>query len=217
MTNPAAPHGYEDDGQTPKAPYGWNIDGSPRKSNRGRRGKVSPARSAARPPAGKPKASLNLNDTQRKGMLADLFAMLITDPLATASQAPGLRGRLGKHADALAGDAFILTQIAPPVFDGLILWSKTKPSVLSWLDKTQENAPAVIVAGAVLQGVKAIIDNHVRPNPALAEAGRNMAQMHMMQMAAAVNEEAAAMRAKIEAEAAFAQAGEQTAQFAQVA
>lgn len=182
-----APHGYDDDGN-PKAPYGLNADGSPRKSNRGRR---AGAQTSARKSASTASVSGSKKDAERKGMLVDLVNMLVVAPLASASQAPILKRRLGdRHTDALAGDAFILASYFPHVADGLILLSKTKPQTLAWLDKAEENAPYLVLASAGLQLAKAVADNHLNPNPEVAKAGRNMAAIHMAQMAEQVNAEA---------------------------
>jgi hypothetical protein len=135
----------------------------------------------------------NLSDTDRKGMLCELADMMIVSPLASASQVPILASRLGKHADALAGDAFILSQYFPGIADGLILLSKTKPHTLAWLDKLEENAPMVVLTNAILRAGKAIAENHFNPNPRVAQAGRSLAALRMAQMAEAVNAQAAAM------------------------
>lgn len=178
-----APHGRDEAG-IPLAPHGYNTDGTPRKSNRGRR---------ATPSAAKPAATSvrsNLTDAKRKSLLVDLVDTLLATPLAAMSQAPAAVAKLGRHADALAGDAFIISHFAGPVADGLIVLSKTKPAALSWLDKTEENAPYLLLAQAGFQMAKALVENHMRPDPQLAKAGRNMVQIRMAQMAAVVNAEA---------------------------
>lgn len=180
--NPA-PHGRDENG-VPLAPYGLNIDGTPRKSNRGRPSATPGTRPAASSVKG------NLTDLQRKSMLGDLLDALIIGPLARASQTPALANRIGRHADALAGDAFILSQYAPGIFDGLILLSKTKPQTLAWMDKAESNAPYVLLAQVGFQMAQAMVANHMRPNPSLAEAGRNLAALRLAQMAEAVNAEA---------------------------
>lgn len=197
MTQPntSAPHGRDSNG-VPLAPYGLNVDGSPRKSNRGARAgqKRNGTGPASKRNASTPTVSgSNLSDTDRKGMLCELADMMIVSPLASASQIPVLVNRFGKHADALAGDAFILSQYFPSMADGLILLSKTKPHTLAWLDKLEENAPMVVLTNAILRGVKAIADNHFNPNPRVAQAGRALAALRLAQMAEAVNAQAAAM------------------------
>lgn len=195
MTQPdsSAPHGRDSNG-VPLAPFGLNVDGSPRKSNRGARagqkkGTGPQAKNTAAPKVG----VSSLSDSDRKGMLCELADMMIVSPLASASQIPVLATRLGKHADALAGDAFILSQYFPGIADGLILLSKTKPHTLAWLDKLEENAPMVVLTNALLRAGKAIADNHFNPNPKVAQAGRSLAALRMAQMAEAVNAQAAAM------------------------
>lgn len=194
--DPQAPHGRDANG-VPLAPYGLNLDGTPRKSNRGARAgqgrKNGPA--AGKKATATPQAvTSNLTDVERKGMLCELADMLIVTPLASASQLPVLANRLGaKQADALAGDAFILSQYFPGIADGLILLSKTKPRTLAWLDKAEENAPYLVLANAMIQAGKAIAENHFNPNPRVAQAGRSLAALRIAQMAEAVNAQAAAM------------------------
>lgn len=198
MTDPKAPHGYDADGKTPLAPFGLNLDGTPRKSNRGARpGQRGNRGSAAKKtgPRAVPTGSVSsLTDVERKGMLCELADMLVVSPLATASQAPPLRSKIGRHADALAGDAFILSQYVPGIADGLILLSKTKPRALAWLDKVEESAPFAVLAGALFSAGKAMLENHMNPNPGLAQAGRSLAMMKMAAMADAVNAQAARVR-----------------------
>jgi hypothetical protein len=178
-----APHGRDETG-APLAPYGLNIDGTPRKSNRGRQ-RTPGVRTST------PTVRTNLKDSERKSMLVDLVDMFFTTPLAGVSKAPRLINRIGRrHADALAGDAFILAQSTPALADAAILLAKTRPGLLSWMDKAEENAPYLLLAKVGSDMVKAFIQNHLNPNPALADAGRNLAMLRMAQMAEAVNAEA---------------------------
>lgn len=184
-----APHGYDDQG-VPLAPHGLNLDGTPRKSGRGRMAGTARAVAGAATKTSTPKTNKAKED-QRKSMLVDLVNSLIVTPLASASKAPQVIKRLGeRHADALAGDALILNAYAPPVFDGVILWARQNPKVLSWMDKAEENAPFILIAQGLLGMGKAMIDNHLAPNPAVADAGRNLSAMHIAAMAEAVNAEA---------------------------
>jgi hypothetical protein len=198
MTQPdsSAPHGRDGNG-TPLAPYGLNVDGSPRKSNRGARAgqrKTGGSASARKSSAAPTVAGSSLSDADRKGMLCELADMMLTSPLASASQVPFIVNRIGpKQSDAIAGDAFILSQYFPGIADGLILLSKTKPHTLAWLDKLEENAPMVVLTNALLRAGKAVADNHFNPNPRVAQAGRSLAALRMAQMAEAVNAQAAAM------------------------
>jgi len=196
MTQPdaAAPHGRDSNG-VPLTPYGINVDGSPRKSNRGARaGQKKGAGPAAKKTAAPQVGVSSLSDSDRKGMLCELADMMLVSPLASASQVPILASRLGaRQTDALAGDAFILSQYMPSIADGLILLSKTKPHTLAWLDKLEENAPMVVLTNAILRAGKALADNHFNPNPRVAQAGRSLAALRMAQMAEAVNAQAAAM------------------------
>jgi len=190
--DPAAPHGRDASG-TPLAPYGLNVDGSVRKSNRGARagqkGNRKPGTTASSAPS---VSTSNLTDAERKGMLLELADSLLVTPLAGLSQAPFLAGRIGAvQTDALAGDAFILSQYAPGLADGVILLSKTKPKTLAWMDKLESNAPYILITKALLDTGKAFLENHMNPNPRLAQAGRSLAALKMAQMAEAVNAEAA--------------------------
>lgn len=210
----AAPHGRDANG-TPLAPYGLNVDGSPRKSNRGARagqkGNGAGRKPSARRSAGPQMATSNLSDDERKQLLSELTDAFVVAPLAGLSTVPFLAKRIGPaQTDALAGDAFIISQYAPSVFDGAILLSKTKPSTLAWLDKIETNAPYLLLAQAGLSMAKALALNHLNPDARLASAGRSMAQVRMAQMAEAVNEAAdearAAMMERAAAERAFQEA-----------
>ncbi len=192
--DPSAPHGRDANG-TPLTPYGLNVDGSPRKSNRGARaGQRKNGSPAGRKTASPQVAVSNLTDMERKQMLCELADMLLVSPLASLSQVPVLVNRMGRRqADALAGDAFILAQYLPGIADGLILLSKTKPATLAWLDKAEQNAPYLVLANAGFAAAKALVENHINPNPSVAQAGRSLAAMRIAQMAAAVNAQAAAI------------------------
>lgn len=196
-----APHGRDSNG-VPLAPYGLNVDGSPRKSNRG-------ARAGARKgtgPASKRNTiptvtGSNLSDEDRKGMLCELGDMFVVGPLASLSQVPFIAKYIGtRQTNALAGDAFILSQYFPGIADGAILLSKTKPRTLAWLDKLETNAPYLVLANAISRAAKALAENHFNPNPSLAQAGRSLAALRMAEMAAAVIAQEAVMRGKGESE-----------------
>jgi hypothetical protein len=186
--DPKAPHGYDADGQ-PLAPYGYKVDGTPRLSKRGarpgQRGNKGPAsaKSAAKETAAK-----------RRDMLIGLADMLIVTPLAGASASPFLAKRIGpKQADALAGDAVIVSHFAPSLADGLLVLGETKPGAIAWLDSVEDKAPYLMLAQVGVQMVKAFVGNHMNPDPRLAEAGRTLVQMRAAQMAQAIEDEAAAM------------------------
>lgn len=187
--NDPAPHGYDDEGVA-RAPYGLNTDGTPRKSNRGRRTGTSTNTPKMSSAGGAATVTGSKTDRERKGMLVQLADAFLVTPLANLSRAPGLSRKMGKHADALAGDAFIIAHFMPGLADGAILLSKSKPGFLSWMDKAEENAPYLLLAQVGMQMVKALAENHVSPRADLADAGRNLATMRMAQMAAEVNAEA---------------------------
>lgn len=186
-----APHGREEDG-TPKTPYGMNVDGTPRKSNRGARAgqKGNGGRRKTTPTA----KTSNMTDKKRREMLIGLTDMMIVTPLAGLSLSPQIESRIGKtHADALAGDAVILSHFSPGLADGLIMLSQSKPSALAWLDSVEDKAPYLLLAQVGVQVAKALISNHTTPNPELAHAGRVMAAMKVQAMADEINREADAM------------------------
>lgn len=195
-TNPEAPFGRDEHGQ-PLTPYGTKVNGQPRTSNRGaqpgQRGNAN--RSARTQKAPGMKASVSsLTDIQRKSLLIDLAANLLVTPLASASKAPFVKKYIGPaQTDALAGDAFILNAFSPHIADAMILLSKTKPKTLAWMDKVEDNAPYVMIAQVGIQLAKAIADNHFKPNPKVADAGRNLAAMRIAEMADEINRQAAAM------------------------
>lgn len=192
MSDAAAPHGFEEDGFTPRAPYGLNVDGTPRKSNRGARpGQRGNGGSAAKSqPLVKPKNS----DASRRALLIGLADMMITTPLAAAADAPALRKRLGdKQADALAGDSVIIDTSIPDIADGLIVWSQSKPGLLSWLDTVEDKAPMLMLLQAGVKMTKALIQNHMDPNPDLVTAGKLRLKMKARQYATMIQQEAAAM------------------------
>lgn len=191
-----APHGYNEDG-TPAAPYGYLKDGkTPRKSNRGarpgQRGNGNRARRAG-------VTSKSPSDKVRKEQLIALGEMGIISPLAAASFSPMVAKKFGqKQADALAGDAVILTQYLPHIADGLIVLSQSKPGALAWLDQVEDKAPYLLLANVGVQVAKALISNHLDPNPRLANAGRLQAAMRAEQLAQAIEQQAAEMGIRID-------------------
>lgn len=200
MTDEAklAPHGRDDDG-APKTPYGVNLDGTPRKSNRGAR--PGQRRGGARSKARAGVKSSSPTDAQRKLMLCQLGDTVLTAPLVALSAAPPVVHKIGQvQADALAGDAVILTQFMPHVADGLIVLSQSKPGALAWLDQVEEKAPYLLLASVGVQLAKALVNNHMNPNPQLAAAGRLQAQMNQQAMIRAIEEEAAAMGINVNGE-----------------
>ena len=198
MSDETAPHGYEDDGVTPRAPYGLRADGTPRKSNRGARPGQRGNGNRARRTPGRP-AAKSPSDKVRKEQLIALGEMGIISPLAAASFSPVVTKKFGqKQADALAGDAVILTQYLPHIADGLIVLSQSKPGALAWLDQVEDKAPYLLLANVGVQVAKALISNHMDPNPRLANAGRLQAAMRAEQLAQAIEQQAAEMGIRID-------------------
>lgn len=184
-----APHGRDDNG-TPLAPFGYKTNGDPKLSNRGRapapQKKATTNVKAAARPRGRSAA-------QTKGQLLELVGMLTT-PLAAAVDAPAVRKRIGeRHADAVAGDVVIVEALAPDFIDGLMMAAERKPGLLAWMDKAEDAAPALIMAKAAATMVKAIVQNHMHPDPQLAAAGRRLASVKAARYAAAIEQEAQAL------------------------
>jgi len=194
MNDTEAPHGRDADG-TPLAPYGYLKDGvTPRKSNRGarpgQRGNGNRASRARRPGV----STSSQSDKIRKEQLCALGEMMLVSPLAAASFSPVVAKKFGqRQADALAGDAVILTQYLPGLADGLIVLSQSKPGALAWLDQVEEKAPYLLLANVGIQVAKALVSNHMDPNPRLASAGRLQAAMRAEQLAQAIEAQAAEM------------------------
>lgn len=190
----AAPHGRDDDGK-PLAPYGYLKDGvTPRKSNRGarpgQRGNGNRARPSRRPRVG----GHNPTDAQRKKTLVGLVETAITTPMLALSMSPVVAKRFGQgQADALAGDAVILNEAAPALADGLIVLSQSKPGALAWLDTVEEKAPYLLLATVGVQVAKALVTNHLNPNPEYANAARLQAAMKQQAFINAIEEEARQM------------------------
>lgn len=199
MSDENAPHGYDDQG-LPLAPYGYKVDGTPRKSRRGAQA-GSKGNTAKTATAKKGNAvPQSPTDLQRKSMFCDLTSNLIEVPLIGLSVAPPVVTKIGaNHANALAGDAYLIHQFAPHIFDGLNMLSQTKPKVLSWMDKAQENAPLLHLALVGIQMTKAVVSNHMTPNPQLANAGRMMMQMQFAEMAQATEDAARAAGINVDA------------------
>lgn len=192
-----APHGFEDDGVTPKAPFGFNVNGTPRKGLRGA-SKGSRGGTKAKPAAASGGSKV---DARRRETLLSLVDMLLVTPLAAASQAPLVKSRLGpRHAAAMSGDAVILAHYAPPTADALIVLSQTKPGILAWMDKVEDQAPYLMLAQIGAQVAKALVDNHMRPNEDLNRAGLNMVRMRAAQMADEINRQAEEMGVAVDVE-----------------
>lgn len=193
MTDEAAPHGRDESGK-PLAPYGYLRDGkTPRKGNRGARPGQRGNGNRARTRRPGVKAS-SPTDAQRKEQLLAIGDMTIIAPLAAASFSPFIANRFGqKQTDALAGDAVILTQFMPQLADGLIVLAQSKPGALAWLDQVEDKAPYLLLANVGIQVAKALVSNHMDPNPRLAKAGRLQAAMRAEQLAAYIEAQASEM------------------------
>jgi hypothetical protein len=87
----------------------------------------------------------------------------------------------------------ILTQFLPDLADGLIVLAQSKPGALAWLDQVEDKAPYLLLANVGIQVAKALVSNHMDPNPRLAKAGRLQAAMRAEQLAAYIESQAAEM------------------------
>jgi hypothetical protein len=184
---PEAPHGYADDGVTPLAPYGLKADGTPRLNNRGRRAKAAPAG----PSKGTGAAAKKARD-QRDGLLQLADALL--SPAMTGTSTEAFAKKVGrKRADGIAGSLVILDGYMPAYADWVVQLAQTKPGMLAWMDRLEENTPYLQGAIITAQMVKALAGNILNPDPRLAEAARLKATIRNAQMAAAIEEEAAKM------------------------
>lgn len=186
--NPAAPHGYADDG-TPIAPYGFKTDGTPRLSNRGR----SPKKKTTGPAATQGNsAGARKAKEQRDGLVA-LADAILSPAMATMSN-PSVARKVGeKRAQGVAGSLLIVEGYVPAYADWIVALSTTKPGLLSWMDKMEDSAPYIQGAIITAQLVKAVASNMVNPDPRLAEAAKLKARIRAAQMAEAVEEEARRM------------------------
>lgn len=180
-----APHGYEADGVTPKAPYGYRKDGVPRKSNRGARpGAFGGGGAAAAPKVSK-------TDAKRVQSLVMAAEIAICTPLAAASKNRYVKRYLGeKHADALAADALIISMHSDLLARGMIEYAQDHPGFLSAMDVLEEKATSLTLLYAASAIARAIVSNHLNPDPRVAEAGRNMAKMRAVKAAQAAQAEA---------------------------
>lgn len=187
-TDPEAPHGRAEDG-TPLAPYGLKADGTPRLSNRGRQTKKAPAGPSAVKGSG---AAAKRARDQRDGLLQ--LADAVLSPAMAGVSSEGFAKRVGaKKAAGLAGGLVILDGYIPAYADWIVQLAQTKPGMLAWMDRLEDNAPYLQGAIITAQLVKALAGNFMSPDPRLAEAARLKAQIRNMQMAAAIEEEAAKM------------------------
>lgn len=196
-TDPEAPHGYADDGVTPLAPYGLKLDGTPRVSNRGR----VPKQGAKKGPAVTQGSSAGARKAreQRDGLVA-LADAVLSPAMATMSN-PSVAKKVGeRRAAGLAGSLLIVEGYVPAYADWLVSLSASKPGILAWMDRMEDNAPYIQGAIITAQLVKAVASNMVSPDYRLAEAAKLKARIRAAQMAEAIEQEAARMGISLQAE-----------------
>lgn len=184
-----APHGRDEQG-TPLAPYGHKANGDPKKSNRGRVAAPQKKSTANVRSGSRPKARTR---SETKDKLMELVGM-VTMGMVKASDNGPLRKKIGeRHATAMAGDAVIVEAVMPDVLDGVILYAERKPGLLAWMDKAEEAAPALLIAQGFATMATAIVQNHMNPDARLAMAARSMVKVKAARLAAAIEQEAAAL------------------------
>jgi hypothetical protein len=190
--DPEAPHGRDPDTGEPLAPYGFKTDGSPRLSNRGARGKGRPAaKKTPQAMAGSSAGAKKLRE-QRDGLVA--LADAVLSPAMAAMSNPGISRRVGeKRAAGLAGSLLIIEGYVPAYADWVVALSTTRPGLLTWMDRMEDNAPYIQGAIITAQLVKAVASNMVSPDMRLAEAARLKAKIRAAQLADAVEAEARRM------------------------
>lgn len=193
---PEAPHGYAEDGITPLAPYGLKADGTPRLNNRGRRAKAAPTGPAATKGSG---ASAKKARDQRDGLL-QLADALLSPAMAGASTHAFVKKVGAKRASGIAGSLVILDGYMPAYAEWVVGLAQTKPGMLAWMDRLEENTPYLQGALITAQMVKALAGNMINPDPRLAEAARMKVAIRNAQMASAIEEEAARMGIRLEPE-----------------
>lgn len=196
--DPEAPHGYADDGVTPLAPYGLKTDGTPRLSNRGRVPKQGAKKAGPAVTQGSSAGAKRARE-QRDG-LVQLADALMSPVMATMSN-PAVARKIGEQrAAGLAGSLLIVEGYVPAYADWLVSMSATKPGMLAWMDRLEDNAPYFQGAIITAQLVKAVASNMVNPDPRLAQAAKLKAQIRAAQMAEAIEAEAARMGISLEPE-----------------
>lgn len=188
--DPLAPHGYDDDG-VPLAPYGLKADGNPKLDGRGRLAGQKVASPKKRTPS-----KATTKDREKADTKATLVGLAdaVTLPLVGASKSGLVARWMGEHqAMALAGDAVILDAYAPAAADVFLQFAETRPSLLTFLDTLEEQAPLISAAMLGIQITKAIVANHMKPDARLARSGLLMAQIKGAQMAEQIEKQAAEM------------------------
>lgn len=195
----SAPHGRDPETGAPLAPYGFKTDGTPRLSNRGRKASGSSGPKKAGPSGGSSRSATAKAKTQRQ-ILLDLAETILT-PVQGAMANPAVSDRIGeKRAAGILGATVIVDSFVPTYADQLIHLAQTKPALLAWTDRIEDNAPYFGLAILTVQMGKAIVGNIMQPDPRLAEAAKLKVQMRAAQMAAAIEEEAARMGVSLDAQ-----------------
>jgi hypothetical protein len=189
--DPSAPHGYADDGVTPLAPYGLKTDGTPRLGNRGRAPTKQGARKGPAAVQGNSAGAKKARE-QRDGLVQLADALL--SPAMAAMSNPAVAKKVGeKRAAGVAGSLLIVEGYVPAYADWIVALSTTKPGMLAWMDRLEDNAPYFQGAIITAQLVKAVASNMMSPDFRLAEAAKLKARIRAAQMAQAIEDEAARM------------------------
>jgi hypothetical protein len=192
--DPAAPHGRDDQG-VPHAPYGYKADGTPRLSNRGRTAGAAKKTAAAPPKKEKRNAPTGpapgSADAQKRALLELADTLLMPAALMTTS--PLAEKRLGeKRAMAAAGSVIIVQAYAEQTADVVVRLAADRPGMLAWLERADDAMPWLALLRVGAQLGKALYSNFREPDPRLASAAAKFGHLRAVQMAQAIEEEAAA-------------------------
>jgi hypothetical protein len=190
IEDPDAPHGRDEDGK-PLAPYGYRQDGRPKLSNRGRQ--PAPPKKADKKKEQPKKPAAAGSSAAQKQALVD-FADTLLVPAAIGLSAPPTVAKLGEQrAMAAAGSVFIVKAHVDPVADALVAIAAERPGMLSWLDTVSDKMPWIMLLKSLGDMGKALWGNWKKPDPRLAAAATQYGVMRSLQMAAAIEQEAAEM------------------------
>jgi hypothetical protein len=189
-----APHGRDEQG-VPLAPFGYRGDGRPRLSNRGRKAGPAAPKQAAAPPK---KATRNETSGPRPGTpAAQKQALLelvdtVLMPAALFATSPVAEKRMGeRRATAAAGSVVIVQTYAEPLADAVVQLAVDRPGMLGWLERTNDVMPYLALLRVGAQMAKALYANYREPSPVLARAAAKYGHMRAVQMAQAIEREAA--------------------------
>lgn len=174
--NPLAPFGY--DGDTPIAPFGHKADGNPRLRPGGRRAGPQTATKAAAPKRSTSTKSVKAPAAPvdyRKSALGMValgtvpYQLLGSDPMRLVSRFLG-----AKQVMACKGNAVIINMFAEPLADCIAEMATVNPALAARLERGTVPLPYLTAIKTLTDLTAALIQNHARPNPELAETSDRM-------------------------------------------